>query len=206
MEDLTPRERRQQRTYDAILKTAIEIVREKGADKLSLREIARRIDYSPAGLYEYFDSKDDIIDAICREGNARLYQRMKRANTALDFDDYMLALSREYIRFAVEDSDYFLLMFSRVVPREVEISADELLTYVPSEDDSMTPAYNAIQKAIEAGMIESNNQPTMQVALGFWSVVHGLAMLRITHWADYPIDFEIIETNTVRTFLRGIRK
>lgn len=206
MQELTPRERRQQRTYDAILKAAIAIVREKGADKLSLREIARRIDYSPAGLYEYFDSKDDIIEAICMEGNARLYQRMCRADTALDFDAYMLALSREYIHFAVEDSDYFLLMFSRVLPQDIDIRADDLLTYIPAEDDSITPAYNAIQKAIEAGTIETNDQPIMQVALGFWSVVHGLAMLRITHWADYPIDFDTIETNTVKTFLRGIRK
>ena len=61
MSELKPQERRQQSTRDLILKTALELVKEQGIDKWSLREIARRIDYSPSGLYEYFDSKDDIL-------------------------------------------------------------------------------------------------------------------------------------------------
>lgn len=60
MEDtLTPRERRAQRTRDAILEAARGIISKKGVEALSIRSIADAIDYSPAGLYEYFGSGRD---------------------------------------------------------------------------------------------------------------------------------------------------
>jgi AcrR family transcriptional regulator len=54
MDELTPRQRRHLRTKDAILDAARQIIAEEGADNLSMRGIAERIDYSAAGLYEYF--------------------------------------------------------------------------------------------------------------------------------------------------------
>ena len=71
-DDTTPRERRAERTRKAILDTAMQLIVEKGPDKLSLREVARRIDYSPAGLYEYFGSKDELVEAACSEADRRL--------------------------------------------------------------------------------------------------------------------------------------
>ena len=60
----TARERRQERTRDEILSAALELVIEHGMDKLQMRQIADRVDYSIGGLYEYFSGKDEIIAAI----------------------------------------------------------------------------------------------------------------------------------------------
>lgn len=206
MSKKTPRERRQQRTHDAILNTAIELIREKGADKLSLREIARRIDYSPAGLYEYFGSKDEIVAAICKEGNERLSRYLAQVDTALPFETYILELGKQYIQFAVQDRDYFLLMFSRILPDSPDMTLEEFLDYKPDRTDSFSYAYYAIEQAANDGIIHiRENQPFVYTAVGFWSVVHGLAMLRVTHLADYPIDFDGMERDTIETFLRGLR-
>ena len=72
---------RQANVKQAILKTALTLINEKGLDKLSLREIARRIEYSPAGLYEYFESKGDILIALAREGEARLIRAFNQVPT-----------------------------------------------------------------------------------------------------------------------------
>ena len=80
MEALSPRAKRHQRTRDAILEAARHIVHEDGIGGLSMREIARRIEYSPAGLYEYFGSKEEIIDAICEEGFRRLTMQAPEPN------------------------------------------------------------------------------------------------------------------------------
>ena len=59
------------RTQQAILDAARAIIHEQGPDKLSMRAIADRIDYSPAGLYEYYGSKEEIIaeeEADVKEG------------------------------------------------------------------------------------------------------------------------------------------
>ena len=54
------KELRHQRIRDQILRAARELLLENGHDNFSLRGIARRVQYSPAALYEYFDNKDEI--------------------------------------------------------------------------------------------------------------------------------------------------
>ena len=83
----SPRVRRQQRTRRAILDAARQIINEKGPVALSMRALARHIDYSPAGLYEYFDGKDAIIKAVCGEGQDLLAGRMASVDPALPADE-----------------------------------------------------------------------------------------------------------------------
>ncbi len=106
------RTRRRTRTRQAILKAASEIVRQQGPDALSMRALAERIDYSAAGIYEYFASKEEIINAVCAEGFDRLAGYMRQSDPALPVADYLLAIGLAYIRFALENPDYFVLMFS----------------------------------------------------------------------------------------------
>lgn len=202
--DLTPRERRQQRTHNAILSTAIELVREKGIDKLSLREIARRIDYSPAGLYEYFGSKEEIIEAICEEGNLRLSRHLGRIDQNLPFEDYILELGQAYVQFAVEDPDYFELMFARSFTDQQTFTAEELEGFEPDSTDSLSYAFYAIKDAIKDGIIETRGKSTIDIALGIWAMAHGMAVLRITSLANYEIDFKSLQENTIQTYLRGL--
>ena len=55
------RERHHSETREEILAAAREVLLERGAADLSLREIARRAGFSPGALYKYFDNKDDVI-------------------------------------------------------------------------------------------------------------------------------------------------
>ena len=75
MQAVGTRTRRQERTRRAILDSALAIVAESGPDALSMRAIADRIDYSAAGLYEYFGSKEEILNAVREEGMAQLGAR-----------------------------------------------------------------------------------------------------------------------------------
>ena len=50
------RRKRHIRTKQAILDAALEIISEDGPNALSMRNLADRIDYSAAGIYEYFAS------------------------------------------------------------------------------------------------------------------------------------------------------
>jgi AcrR family transcriptional regulator len=77
---MQPRERRFQRTRQAILDAALAIIREEGPAALNMRALAERSDYSAAGLYEYFGGKDEIIAAVCQEGHDRLASHMRRGD------------------------------------------------------------------------------------------------------------------------------
>src|SRR5688500_12347249 len=101
-EELRPRERRYQRTQQAILTAARSLLTEGGPDALAIRAIADRSDLSPAGLYEYYGSKEEIITALYWEGHRMLKRYMAQVPLTLPPDEYMVELGIAYIHFALQ--------------------------------------------------------------------------------------------------------
>ena len=61
-------ERDREAIQRAILDAARELFVSEGYQNVSIRKIAERIEYSPAAIYGYFRSKDDIFFALAEEG------------------------------------------------------------------------------------------------------------------------------------------
>src|SRR5579862_2814760 len=63
---------RQERDREAVSRAILDAARElfvpEGFQNVSIRKIARRIEYSPAAIYGYFPSKDDIFFPLAEEG------------------------------------------------------------------------------------------------------------------------------------------
>ncbi len=59
-----------------ILKAANEIIKEEGIDKLSIRKIAKKIDYSAPIVYHYFKDKEDIINTIMIRGYEKILREI----------------------------------------------------------------------------------------------------------------------------------
>ena len=198
----SPRERRQERTYNAILHAAIAIITERGPDKLSLREIARRVDYSPAALYEYFDSKEDIIDAVCGLSNRRLYGYLARVSEDKPLKDYLLRLGQAYIQYALDNPELFTLAFSQLGASggDMPKSSADL-----DPQDSFYILLNVIERKIETGEIQQKNaDDAVEIAYGFWAVVHGLAVLQLTQLKRVDHDFGRSDMRTMETYIKGL--
>ncbi len=196
----SPKERRQARTREAILEAAQEIILEAGTDALSMRAIAQRIDYSPASLYEYFGGKEEIIGAVCQEGAKQLFIQMDQVDKSLPPAEYMQAIGHAYIRFAVEQPAYFLLMFTSQSPIQdaEEAAASE-------EGSAFGILLDSIRRGVEAGVFHQRPDfDVLTIAYAAWATVHGLAMLRATHLQGYPMDFAVGERETLANFSRGL--
>ena len=63
---------RQEREREAVARAILDAARDlfvaEGYHNVSIRKIAERIEYSPAAIYSYFPSKDDIFFALAEEG------------------------------------------------------------------------------------------------------------------------------------------
>src|SRR6476620_8812380 len=63
---------RHERDREAVRRSILDAARElfvtEGYENVSIRKIAERIEYSPAAIYGYFPSKDDIFFALAEEG------------------------------------------------------------------------------------------------------------------------------------------
>jgi AcrR family transcriptional regulator len=229
-EDLSPRERRQLRTSQAILDAAREIIQQEGVDALSMRAIADRIDYSAATLYEYYGGKDEIIQAVCRQGHQLLRERMALVDVSLPVREYVVEIGLVYIRFAVDNPDYFRLMFTPVEfegPPEAAIHATpptvahmdtekhtdtektwngQTLAEAMQDDSSSFPLLlRAVQRGIDAEIYKTRpGFGLLEIAYGCWSLVHGLASLRIAHQSRFPVDYEQTERQILTQFGLGL--
>ena len=118
---MSTKERQQRdrdRTRDAILTAARELFVSEGYRHVSMRKIADRIEYSPAAIYGYFPSKDDIFFDLAEEG-FRLLAGFGLA-AARDVADPLERLRRglwAFYEFSKTHPEYFDLMFiDRSVP------------------------------------------------------------------------------------------
>jgi AcrR family transcriptional regulator len=114
-------ERDRETVHRAILDAARDLFVTEGYSNVSMRKIAERIEYSPAALYGYFPSKDDIFFALAEEGFRLLHQGAVRDDATLEprpsVDRIRERFWRLY-RFSCDQPQYFALMFvDRTVPR-----------------------------------------------------------------------------------------
>ena len=111
-------ERDRQRIQKAILDAARILFIAEGFQNVSMRKIADRIDYSPAAIYSYFPSKDDIFFALTEEGFHILAHGVLGA--VREIADPFQRLRRglwAFYEFAKTHPEYFALMFlDRSVP------------------------------------------------------------------------------------------
>src|SRR5687767_5512302 len=171
---------RQQRERDrvraAILTAARDLFVAEGYRNVSMRKIAERIEYSPAAIYSYFPSKDDIFFALAEEGFRVLfsYREKVRPDPVEQPIDALRTMFLRYYEFSKEHPEYFALMFlDRSVPR---ISRDyERFGFVGQMKHDMVAR---IQQAIDAGACPSDTPPQTVFRL-LLTAVHGAATLRL---------------------------
>ena len=196
---LTPRQRRREKTKQAILQTARELIRGRGADNLSLREIARRIDYSPAGLYEYFDGKDDIVAALCSDGFNRLASYLERVPTGLPPDKRIVELGLAYLQFASQNPEIYALIFNNIPSGFTTLE----------QIDEQASTYRLLQEAVQAGIDTKTFTPRgdfalQEMAYSFWALVHGIASLGLTQLRELQSDLGPVNRRALELFTNAL--
>lgn len=201
------RTKRHLKTRQSILDAARAIIAEDGPDALSMRSLADRIDYSAPGLYEYFGSKEEIIAAVCDEGQRYLYEAMNAVDPALPPADYLYEIGIAYIGFALAHPDYFLLMFTVAPPPnsgpQSEATVKDALT---AEGSAYRILVQAIQRGLDAGVFRTRPGFGLdEMAYAAWTLVHGVAMLRTTALRHYPTDLVEMDNQVLFNFMRGLQ-
>jgi AcrR family transcriptional regulator len=111
-------ERDREAVRRGILDAARDLFVREGFANVSIRKIAERIEYSPAAIYSYFPSKDDIFYALAEEGFRLLHDpQAHEALLALPPLERLRATFWRFYQFSVDQPEYFSLMFvDRAVP------------------------------------------------------------------------------------------
>jgi AcrR family transcriptional regulator len=107
------REKNKAEIRSLILGAARKSFVEDGYKSFSLRSLAQRIGYSPAAIYRYFKSKDDIFACLTQES----FDLLIKASSAIvpgPDEDPVSVLKRglhAYVAFGLENPDHYRIAF-----------------------------------------------------------------------------------------------
>ena len=109
------RAERREATRREILDAAWALAREHGLAALSLRDVARAVGLRPPSIYEYFDSKNAIYDAMFAEANRQLLEATG-APVPGSLEQRLKGEMRRFVEFSTEDVTRAQLLFQRTIP------------------------------------------------------------------------------------------
>tara|TARA_A100001391_G_scaffold93375_2_gene61909 strand:- start:1384 stop:2025 length:642 start_codon:yes stop_codon:yes gene_type:complete len=87
------------------------LVTEQGLDKLSVREVARRLGYAPAMLYHLFENLDDLILHVNADTLDTLLDRMDRASGMENPQAALNAMAHHYLALSRDRTPLWQLVF-----------------------------------------------------------------------------------------------
>lgn len=193
-------DRERQAVAASILDAARDLFVAEGYQSVSIRKIAERIEYSPAAIYSYFASKDDIFLALAEEGFHRLDDKVQSAMRTGDPLDDVRANWWAFYEFSQEQPAYFLLMFvDRSVPRITQQwEGFEFLQQM------LGNAVAAIQRAIDAGQLPKTLSPNVAMHM-LWAALIGPAVVGIRHRLASGEDYDALARDVLNTTIAGLQ-
>jgi AcrR family transcriptional regulator len=194
---------RQQRARDvtrrAILDAALELFVADGYAQVSLRKIAAKVDYSPAAIYRYFPSKDEIFFALAEEGFRLLgAPRLNESPNANPLDD-IRATAWGLYEFSRRQPQYFALVFlDRRVPR---IGKEyERFAFLSEIRDRLRAL---MQRCIDEGQVPSSLDATAALRLVL-APVFGIVVLRLSGRLGPSEDPDVLARAAIDTMIAGL--
>lgn len=145
---------------EALLDAAEALVRERGVDGWSLREVSARVGVSPSAAYHHFRSRDDLVGTLAHRVLGQLGQRVRHAARHAHGDEprqRLIALARSYVRWMMDDPAVAALSFrARHTKPETPIS--------PHPQDVLDDELERLGLSRDTGLL-------------FWAAIHGQAVL-----------------------------
>ena len=156
----------------AVLDAATRLLVQEGLGAITLRRIAREVGCSTTVLYTLFGGKQGVVDALWEEGFDRLWRAEEAALAAPDPLARLAALGRAYRQHALENPDYYRVMFGAVLPGvrpSHETAGRGRRTFRVLVD--------AVRDCMDAGAFR--REDPHPVATVLWATVHGVVSLQL---------------------------
>lgn len=158
-----------------ILDAARKLFAEKGVEQTTIRSIAREIEYSVGTVYVYYKDKNQILHDLHTQGFTKLGGEMRTLFTVSEPMERLKALGRSYMKFALENSQMYDLMFNMKAPMEF-IKEHEKENWNEGHN-TFDALRQTVRDCMEHGYFKGHSLEPLSFAI--WSSVHGMCSLYI---------------------------
>jgi AcrR family transcriptional regulator len=186
----------------SILESAQQLFAEKGYHGVSIDEIARAVDVSPAILYRHFNSKKEIYDTVLHELSGKRESYVDTViNSGTGFEDILAGMTQVFIRSIEENPDM------------LRIEMQSLLEGSDATGEFFKNRWKSFTDYIEFGLNERlpYDQPNREItilsaALMFQGMVREALLQKYLQPHDRLEDVSLYELSSelVRLFLRAV--
>ena len=197
MQTIERKVRSREQTRSGIVSTAKAIASREGWQAVSIRKIADAIDYSAPVVYEYFDSKDVLLDEIRSEGFHHLQQEYERIlKLYRDPEKRLFEISLIQWEFARQQPEIYQVMYN----------LDGAYCTMPVYQSEAMQAVSHIVCETIHSFIPKAKDTIKRLYFQWWAVSHGMIMLSMLLKDEQPLDqSEQVYRETMRRFVAGLR-
>lgn len=199
------REREREEIRTLILDAARELFAAQGYEAVTMREIAKRIEYSPTAIYFHFKDKEALLHEICDADFGTLAHQLADAAQIADPIEKLRATGTAYFRFGVEHPNHYRLMF--MTPHPPLHSEDSQLRRGNPEEDAYQFLKDIVAEAIAQGRFRPELNDVELVAQTIWGGVHGVISLQIAKCNDDWVEWRDLERRAqtmIDVLVRGL--
>jgi AcrR family transcriptional regulator len=167
---------------EEIIEQAMAVVDAEGDDALSVRGLARKLGVSAPALYEYIESRDELLRLLAQRGYDELADRREGLDGSPT--EWLWQAGRVYVAFAVERPNLFALMH--------RFGPGAILGEAGGEHPAATALFDEgidrIRAAVTAG--ELRGEDPVELAVALWAAAHGVANAAVL--APGLVDHEVL--------------
>lgn len=185
----------------SILTAAEDLFLQEGYANVSMRKIAKKIEYSPATIYNYFKNKSDLLSNLVQD-----YYRdfMKKAKVILKNSnekpyETLKAYLILYINSGLDNPNHYKLLTGHFPNFQISIPLEESAGY-----KSYLKLKELLKLCIEKEIFKEIDLTL--AAQSIWTSVYGITSL-MTVRPSFPwVEKDKLIDHTVNTILNGLKK
>ena len=162
-------------TREEIIEAAFQIVRTDGLDKITARELGKRLGSSARPIFTVFESMEEVKEEVLSRAK-ELYRQYVAAGLQKELAFRGVGIA--YITFAMEEPKLFQLLFMSARSEETDVAH-----ILPKIDASYEEILQSVQ--IPYGL---DRQAADMIYQHLWTYTHGIAAMSATGLCNYTME------------------
>lgn len=163
----------------AILEATEAVLLAEGVEGMSIRKVSERCGYTAPTIYHHFGDKAGLVSTLLEER----FREIRDLMAAIPCDDpasYLRQTARAFVRFALENPNYYRLLSMPGLDPES----------VPSSEASRELVRGALEQLAREGTLATDDIDAAFDAT--WAMIHGIISLRLLR-PDYPFAEKMVD-------------
>ena len=196
--------RQKQLLRQEILDAARDIFVKEGFDRLSMRRVADKIEYSPTAIYLHFKDKEELVFCLCEETFGRLVRELETLDGGKDPVARLKRGLRRYVDFGLRNPQHYIATF--VIPHPDREDSRVAARY--KEDGTMGMRALGLLRAQVAACVAAKKLRRVDVdtaTRSLWAAIHGITSLLIAFPAFPWGDHDAVIDTLIDAAVEGLR-